>query len=449
MVSEDDVFIYEGTYVTTRYTVDSSDVDQRFLLRSNRADTSTLTVKVQNSLTDTMTNTYSEATDITQLGTDSEVYFLQEVESGLFEIYFGDGVVGKALSDDNIVLITYIVTNKGEANGASIFANSTSIAGVTDIDVFTQAAASAGSEPETLKSIKYNAPLDYASQGRCVTAEDYKVYAKKLYPNTSSVSVFGGESGSYDSSLGAVSTAEYGKVFISIKSTTGLNLTSSEKTQLVTDLAPYTVASITPVVIDPQTTNLILSGAFKYNKSKTSSTVEELQTLVINTVRRYNSSDLAKFEGLFRHSKLLGLIDNTDTSITSSALNITMAHLFTPTTTASTAYTINFNNAFYNPHSEHNKDSGGIIASTGFYVSGDATNVQYFDDDGAGNLRTYYVSAGTRVYTDSTAGTVTYSEGKIVTKGIHITSAADVDEAACEWLKFPSFSLCGSWRPQT
>ena len=319
------------------------------------------------------------------------------------------------------------MTNKGEANGASIFANSTSIAGVTDIDVFTQAAASAGSEPETLKSIKYNAPLDYASQGRCVTAEDYKVYAKKLYPNTSSVSVFGGESGSYDSSLGAVSTAEYGKVFISIKSTTGLNLTSSEKTQLVTDLAPYTVASITPVVIDPQTTNLILSGAFKYNKSKTSSTVEELQTLVINTVRRYNSSDLAKFEGLFRHSKLLGLIDNTDTSITSSALNITMAHLFTPTTTASTAYTINFNNAFYNPHSEHNKDSGGIIASTGFYVSGDATNVQYFDDDGAGNLRTYYVSAGTRVYTDSTAGTVTYSEGKIVTKGIHITYAAYFD----------------------
>ena len=429
-ITFNDVFIYEGTYVTTRYTVDSSDVDQRFLLRSNRADTSTLTVKVQNSLTDTITNTYSEATDITQLGTDSEVYFLQEVESGLFEIYFGDGVVGKALSDDNIVLITYIVTNKGEANGASIFANSTSIAGVTDIDVFTQAAASAGSEPETLKSIKYNAPLDYASQGRCVTAEDYKVYAKKLYPNTSSVSVFGGESGSYDSSLGAVSTAEYGKVFISIKSTTGLNLTSSEKTQLVTDLAPYTVASITPVVIDPQTTNLILSGAFKYNKSKTSSTVEELQTLVINTVRRYNSSDLAKFEGLFRHSKLLGLIDNTDTSITSSALNITMAHLFTPTTTASTAYTINFNNAFYNPHSEHNKDSGGIIASTGFYVSGDATNVQYFDDDGAGNLRTYYVSAGTRVYTDSTAGTVTYSEGKIVTKGIHITSASDVDEAA-------------------
>ena len=429
-ITFNDVKIYEGTYISTRYTVDSSDTDQRFLLTNNGADTTTLTVKVQTSSSDTTLTTYTEATDITQVGTDSNVYFLQEVERGLFEVYFGDGIVGTALSDDNIVILSYVVSNRAVANGAAIFTNAAAIAGIIDVDVLTQSTATGGSEPETLKSIKYNAPLDYASQGRCVTAEDYKVYAKKLYPNAQSVQVFGGESGSYDSSLGAISTAEYGKVFISIKSTTGLNLTSSEKTQLVTDLAPYTVASITPVIIDPQTTKLILSGSFKFNKSKTSSTVSELETLVNNTIIAYNESDLAQFEGLFRHSKLLGLIDNTDTSITSSAINVTMAHLFTPTTSASTAYTINFNNAFYNPHSEHNKDSGGIIASTGFYVSGDATNIQYFDDDGAGNLRTYYISAGTRVYTDLTAGTVTYSEGKIVTKGIHITSAADVDELA-------------------
>ena len=429
-ITFNDVPIYEGTFVTTRYTVDSSDVDQRFILRNNRADTSTLTVKVQNSSTDTTTNTYTEATDITQLGTDSEVYFLQEVESGLYEIYFGDGVVGTSLSDDNIVILNYIVTNKSAANGASIFSNSAAIASITDVSVFTQAAASAGSEPETLKSIKYNAPLDYASQGRCVTAEDYKVYAKKLYSNAQSVQVFGGESGSYDTSLGAVSTAEYGKVFISIKSTTGVNLTTAEKSQLVNDLAPYTVASTTPVVIDPQITKLILSGTFKYNTSKTSYTVTELESLVDNTLKTFNTSDLAQFQGLFRHSKLLGLIDNTDTSITSSAVNVTMGHLFTPTLNASTAYTISFNNAFYAPHDGHNKTAGGVIASTGFYISGDASNIQYFDDDGSGNLRTYYLSGGTRVYTDSTAGTVTYSDGKIVTDGINITSVANVDGAA-------------------
>ena len=434
-ITFNNVPVYEGTYVTTRYTVDSSDVDQRFLLRNNRADTVTLTVKVQTSSSDTTLNTYTQATDITQVETGSKVYFLQEVEAGLYEVYFGDGVIGAALSDGNIVILTYIVTNKTVANGASIFANSTSIGGVTDIAIFTQSAASGGAEPESLKSIKYNAPLDYAAQGRCVTAEDYKVYAKKLYPAAQSVSVFGGESGSYDTSLGAISTAEYGKVFISIKASTGVNLTTAEKTQLVTDLAPYTVASTVPVIIDPQTTKLILTGTFKYNTSKTSTTVTELETLVKNTLINYNTSDLEQFEGLFRHSKLLGLIDNTDTSITSSAINVTIGQLFTPTTSASTAYTINFNNAFYNPHSEHNKSAGGVIASTGFYISGDATNIQYFDDDGAGNLRTYYLVAGVRTYTDSTAGTVTYSTGKIVTDGIYITSVAEVDGAASDEIR--------------
>ena len=274
-ITYNNIKIYEGTYISTRYIVDSSDADQRFLLTSNSADTTTLTVKVQNSSSDTTQNTYTEATDITQVEAGSNVYFMQEVERGLFEVYFGDGVIGTALSDDNIVILTYVVSNRGDANGAAIFTNAAAIGGITDVSVSTDATATGGSEPETLKSIKYNAPLDYASQGRCVTAEDYKVYAKKLYPNAQSVQVFGGESGSYDTSLGAISTAEYGKVFISIKSTTGVNLTTAEKTQLVTDLAPYTVASTSPVVIDPQTTNLILTGKFKYNTSKTSSTAAE------------------------------------------------------------------------------------------------------------------------------------------------------------------------------
>ena len=429
-ITFNDVPIYEGTFVTTRYTVDSSDVDQRFILRNNRADTSTLTVKVQNSSTDTTTNTYTEATDITQLGTDSEVYFLQEVESGLYEIYFGDGVVGASLSDDNIVILNYIVTNKSAANGASIFSNSAAIASITDVSVFTQAAASAGSEPETLKSIKYNAPLDYASQGRCVTAEDYKVYAKKLFPKTQAVSVFGGESGSFDPSLGVVGTAEYGKIFISIKSTTGLNLTSAEKTNLVKALAPYTIASTTPVIVDPTTTFLILNTIFKFDTSATTSTSSELESLVSTTLQNYDDSDLGQFEGLFRHSKVLALIDDTDTAITSNTTNVTLAQKFTPTTTAATSYTINFNNAFYNPHTEHNKASGGIITSSGFYISGDTTNIHYFDDDGAGNLRLYYISAGARVYADSTAGTITYSTGKIAINSIYITSADVVDGAS-------------------
>ena len=428
-ITFNNINIYEGTYITTRYTVDTSDADQRFLLRDDRADTTTLTVKVQTSSSDTTTSTYTQATDITQVKTDSKVYFLQEVEAGKFEIYFGDGVVGAALSDDNIVIMTYVVSNKADANGASTFSNSGAIASITDVAVATVSSASAGANPETLQSIKYNAPLDYASQGRCVTAEDYKVYAKKLFPNAQSVSVFGGESGSFDSSLGVVSTAEYGKVFISIKSTTGLDLTSAEKNALIKAYAPYTVASTTPVIVDPQTTYLILNVTFKFNSSATTSTGPELESLVSTTLQNYNSSDLEQFEGLFRHSKVLGLIDNTDTAITSNTTNLIIGQFFTPTTTAATSYTLNFNNAFYNPHTEHNKASGGIIASTGFYISGDATNIHYFDDDGAGNLRLYYISAGARVYADETAGTITYTTGQIITDSIYITSVDLVDGA--------------------
>tara|TARA_Y100000034_G_scaffold56272_1_gene68953 strand:+ start:559 stop:2463 length:1905 start_codon:yes stop_codon:yes gene_type:complete len=422
--------IYEGTFVTTRYTVDSSDIDQRFLLTDNRADTSTLLVKVQTSSSDSTTTTYTEATDITQVTDSSDVYFLQEVEAGLFEVYFGDGIIGTALSDDNIVILTYVVSNKAKANGATIFTNAETISGVSDVSVATVAASTAGAEPESLQSIKYNAPLSYASQGRCVTAEDYKVYAKRYFPNTKSVQVFGGEGGSYDTSLGVVSTPEYGKVFISIESTTGNNLTDTEKSSLITDLAPFTVASITPVVVDPQTTKLILGVTFKFNSSMTTETATSLESKVSTTLTNYNTDTLAQFEGAFRHSKVTSLIDDTHTSITSNITNITLSHDLSPTLNSSTSYSIQLNNKFYNPHDGHNAASGGILASTGFKVSGDADNVQYFDDDGSGNIRRYYLVSGVRQYQDSTAGTITYSTGEIVISSINITSIENVDEAA-------------------
>ena len=164
------------------------------------------------------------------------MYFLQEVENGRFEVYFGDDVVSKALSDGNVVILNYVVTNKTATNGASSFSAPSTIDGVSTISTTTVTSASGGAEPESLKSIKLQAPLDFASQGRAVTTEDYKVYARKLFPNTQAVSVWGGEDGSFDPSLGVSSTPEYGKVFISIKSTTGLNLSDAQKSQLVKDL---------------------------------------------------------------------------------------------------------------------------------------------------------------------------------------------------------------------
>ena len=421
--------IYEGTFVTTRYTVDSTDVEQRFLVPNRRADTSTLKVVVQNSSSDSTTTTFTQATDITQVAAESDVYFLQEVENGKFEVYFGDGVIGNALVDGNIVILTYVVSNTTDANGASIFKSNAGIASVSDVSVEVVDVANGGSEPETITSIKYNAPLDYASQGRCVTAEDYKVYAKKLYANAQSVQVFGGENGSFDSSLGVVSTAEYGKVFISIIATTGLNLTSSEKRQLVSDLSKYTVASITPVIIDPDTTFIILNVQFKYDSSKTTSALSEVESEVVSAITSYDTNNLGEFEKLFRHSQVTRLVDDANVSVLSNTTNVTLGKFFTPTTTASTSYYIYFNNALYNPHSGHNASDGGILASTGFFISGDTTNEHFFDDNGERILRLYYVQAGSRVYVDSTAGTVNYATGEVFIESVFITTISDVDGA--------------------
>ena len=423
----DNVTVYEGTYVISKYVVDTSDIDQRFILTDPRSDTSTLTVKVQTSETDTTTTTYTKATDITQLATTSTVYYLQEIETGRYEVYFGDGIVSQALSDGNIVQLQYVVTNKGESNGASSFSSPASIDGVSSISVTTVSSATGGAEPESLQSIKLNAPLDYSSQGRAVTTKDYEVYVKKLFPTTKSVSVWGGEDGSYDTSTGVSETPEFGKVFISIKSTTGVDLTSVQKTNLESALAPYKVASITPVVVDAETTSLILGITIMYDTSSTTYTGAQIESLVATTISNYSNNELETFNSPFRHSKVLGLIDNTDSSILNSVATVTMGKLFSPTLSSSTSYNLNFNNKFYNPTSGYNAAGGGVIASTGFYLNGVTTTEYFFDDDGVGNLRLYYLVSGVRTYINNAAGTVDYEKGKITINSIVITGVGLVD----------------------
>jgi len=429
-IAFDSTLVYEGTYVTTKYLVDTSDVDQRFILTDPTTDTSTLSVKVQASATDTTTVTYTKATDISQLNNASTVYYLQEIEAGKFEVYFGDGVISSGISDGNIVILQYVVTNKTDANGANTFSAPTSIDSVTDITVTTVASAIGGAEPETINSIKLNAPLDYSAQGRAVTTSDYEVYVKKLFANTQAVSVWGGEDGSYDTSTGVSSNPEYGKVFISIKSTTGQNLTSVQKSNLVSALTPFKVASVTPVIVDTETTNLILNTTVQYDSSSTSSSSTEIASLVTTTITDYNSSDLQTFNSPFRHSKLLGLIDATDTSILNSTVTVTLGKLFTPTLNTSASYTLNFSNPLYNPHSGHNATAGGIIASTGFYLGGVTSTEYFFDDDGTGNLRIYYLVSGVRTYFDSAAGTVDYTNGTVKINSLTMTGVGVVDDVS-------------------
>ena len=416
------VDIFEGTYLNFKYTVNTSDIDQRFIIPNDSVDTNTLTVKVQESSSDSTTNTYTLATGITGLDSTSRVFFLQEVENGRYEVTFGDNVLGKGVADGNIIITDYINTNRTEANGATTFTLNGSVGGFSNATVTTVSDAGGGSLPESITSIKYNAPRDYTAQDRAVTADDYKVLVKSLYANAQAVQVYGGE----DAAI-----PDYGKVYISIKAKSGSNLTESTKASIVTNLKQYAVASIRPVIIDPEITYLTLNTNFKYDTGATTKDVSTLQTNVLTVISNYNQDALQDFTGIFRHSKLLENINNADTSILSNITTVKLYKFITPTLNESLKYTLSFNNAFYNPHSGHNTTGGGVVSSTGFKISNDdSTNEHFLDDDGAGNIRVYYLSGTTRIYTSTSFGTVNYTTGEIILTSANITSISNIDGAA-------------------
>ena len=410
--------VYEGTLVNNKYTVDVTNADQRFLIKNKFADTTTLNVTVQNSSSDTTTVTYTKSTDLADVTSTSTVYYLEGVEDEQYEVIFGDGVLGKALSTGNIVTLSYIVTSGTGSNGATSFSLSGNIAGSSSATITTASNSSGGAEPETPDSIRFNAPRQYASQNRAVTTKDYEARVKTIFPNAKSVQVWGGEDNS---------TPVYGRVYISINPKSGVTVTESNKSDIITQLKDFNVASITPVIEDPETTFIQLNVVVKYDQKATTKAPDTIKSLVQNTITTYNENNLQQFDQMFRHSKFIETINKVDTAILSNITTVKLHKSFTATTTGTTTYTISFNNAFYNPHSGHNASAGGILVSTGFKISGDTTNEYFLDEDGQGNVRLYYVTAGVRTYTNNTQGTINYTTGQIVLNSLHISEVSDVD----------------------
>ena len=416
----DNVTLYEGTLVTFKYTYDASDIEQKFTIPSNNADTSTLKVTVQSNATDTTQSVYSLAGGYNSVASDSKVYFIQEGSDNKYEVYFGDGVTGKKLEDGNIVILEYIITNAPDSNGASKFALSGNIGGFNNVTITTESNSSGGAIAETNDSIKFNAPLQYAAQDRAVTSTDYETLVKSIYPNAMSVSAWGGEDDE---------TPQYGVVNISIKAKSGTVLSDTSKADIVTQLKPYNVASVRPVIKDPETTSVLITSNVKYDAKATAKTADTIKADVIDSLTTYNASTLQRFDSVFRYSKVTGLIDSADTSILSNITTVKIRKDFQPIISTSSKYNIYFRNALYNPHSGHLSSEGGILSSSGFKVDGN-TNECFFDDDGAGNVRLYYLSGGVKTYLNSTQGTVDYSTGAITLNSMNIVSISNIDGVA-------------------
>jgi len=408
--------LVQGTFAQDQFIFDTQIANAKFVLSNSRVDKLRMTVTVNSG---GVSSTYALSTDISNITTTSKVYYTQENEEGFTEIYFGDGTLGTKLLDGDIITVDYIIVDDLHADGANRFQQTTAINGYSDSSIVVTAKASGGAEKESIESIKFKATKFYTSQNRLVTLNDYKAKVQEYYPNADAVAVWGGEDNN---------PPAYGKVFIALKPNNADYLSDTEKKLVKDNLNKLNMLTVRPEIVDADIIKILITTTFKYNPSLTTLTAGELATLVKNTINQFDTDELNGFDAIFRHSNLLKVIDAADSSILSNTTNIRLKKKLKGTvSTNPIGYTVPMGNPLYNPHSGHNADSGGIITTTGFKVGGDSVNTYYFDDDGKGNVRRYYLSGATRIYKDNAAGVVDYATGLITINAFILTSTVNTD----------------------
>jgi len=411
------ITLKEGTFVTNRYTVNVLNTDQRFLIPNTLADTSTLTVQVINSSTDTTTKTFTTAGNVVSLTGTSEVYFLNEVEDGQFEIKFGDGVIGKKLDNGNIVVFSYLISSGPTGNDVDSLTYSGAISGVTGATFTASAPSSGGASRQSISSIKFSAPKSYESQNRVVTIEDYKALLL-AQPNVSGVSVWGGEDND---------PPAFGRVYISVIPTNGSVLTATEKNNIVNSvIKPKRVLTVSAEIVDPDYIFLQLVVSVKYDATLTTKTAGDIQTLVTTTIKNYNTSDINQFLEYFRYSKLSRLIDLSDEAILNNTISVTMRKEVAVQLGTPAKYDIKFSNAIDDTTdgriSSHPFSTGNQIDSNSFSTGGFSN---CFLDDNNGVIRIYRLDGVDKVSVNLNAGTIDYATGLISLTDFNPTAFAD------------------------
>jgi hypothetical protein len=430
------VKLKQGKQGTIDFVVNQTGFEEKYIVPVDNLDTSTLIVKIKQTASSGTYDLWTLYENVTDLTSTSKSYFLQEVEDGKYEIYFGDGVLGAKLAQGNVITVEYLTSDGAVANGAgndsvNLFKIATALSyirpdagttGTVTPTISATSAATGGAVAETIDSIKYNAPKAFKTQDRAVTLEDYKSIVINKYTNASSVSVWGGEDND---------PPDYGKVYIAIRPVTGLTLTDVSKADVKTILEKYKVLAITPVVVDPDYTFVIVDSSVYYNSTTSLIPAETMKENVTTTIKNYNNSTLNKFGTIFRHSQLTGLIDDTDTPIRSNVTKIKLKKRIKPTLGVLQGWigkdTLKYGSAIVK----------GSVTSDEFTV---CNNICYggnviFTDDSNGVIN--LTSGGTIIFED--IGTVDYTTGKITISGVavnvieggteYVYITADVDEA--------------------
>ena len=397
------VELSQGIPLSHRYTANTNDPDQGFFLPNANTDTSTLVVQVQSSATVTNTYTYSVANDTTTVNSTANVYFLEEAENGKYEVLFGDDVTGRKLTSGNIVILTALVADATDPNGAKVFTATSGVGGYSNVTVSTLSTSSGGAEKDSLTNIKFNAPRSYQAQNRAVTTNDYIRILQRDYTAAESVIAWGGEEND---------PPVYGKIYIAVKPTSGLALSTSTKNYIKnTILSNRNVVSITPEIQDPDYLYITTTSTVKYDSTQTSNTAATIKSLISNTIYQYGVTNLGLFSNEFRYSPLIRKIDETETAIESSLNTVKLRRTFAPTLNTASSYTLKYSNEIYHPF-------------TNYVGSIDSTQFSHYDDDAIlriacalqdsnGIMQVYRTSGSDKIVVANNVGTVAYSSGKV------------------------------------
>ena len=425
VASFNNIEVYQGTYLSKQFLVDGS-LDQRFVLDNSFIDSSTIVVRVQGPNETTLGREYSRSNNILNIDSTSEIYLLQEVQDEKYELLFGDGYFGKKLENGTVITATYIITDGKAGNGSSVFSYSgrvldsdnNPVVPTNNITITTNQSASNGGDIESVDSIKYFAPRIYASQYRAVTARDYEAIIQSIYPNTESVAVVGGEE---------LDPPEFGQVLISIKPKNGDFVSDFDKQNIQSKLKNYALSGINQKIIDLKVLYVEIDSAIYYNSSQVSN-VNGVKSKVVDVLNTFSTSNINKFGGRFKYSKLGQIIDGSDSSITSNITRVIIRRNMKCLLNQSAQYELCYGNTF-------KKNSGGFnIKSKGFTLA-DQTGTLYFTDvpnetGDMGVLSVVRESSESNEFTVvvKSAGTIDYKKGEIIVNTLTITSTVAAND---------------------
>jgi hypothetical protein len=406
--------IYEGNLLSYQYIVDTT-ISQNFIIPNDNVDTDTIRVYVRPNLQSTQYDRYNQVKNITTVESYDKVYFLSETNDRRFEITFGDGNIGRKLQDNEVIYVEYVKTNGNMANNINAMSfigtiiDSNGAESLT-ADLVLNEKSQLGDDPETIKSIKFNAPKFYSAQNRAVTSKDYEAIIKNIYPNAKYINAFGGE---------LLSPPVYGKVIIAIKTNTGTKLNNLSKKEIISKLKPYAMASVEPVIVDPDEYYLNLSifvaaTTFKSilsEESLSTSTSADIKKKIQAAIQQFgDQTDLGNFGKTLSLSQLEKIILNADPNINDVQFGVTPYQLIPyenldyPKT-----WNLDFGLAL---NCSCDSAAGSTIQSSKFYTE-NVNQPQYLRDDGSGKLISFYIENNKTVITNNNAGTYDCKSGKV------------------------------------